>query len=454
MATFQAAPDLLSNLHYRIHGARARTDELFQLLPPNSFYDRPIPERHRLIFYLGHLETFDWNLLSGPLGLEPHNAEFDKLFAFGIDPVGGGLPSDTPADWPGIAQIEKYNRLVRSRIDDRLQCVAASRSPDPFVMDGTLLQVAIEHRLMHAETLAYLLHSLPLERKASAPSGIADVRSAAAPAPKPCQLPIPAGVATLGLSREGIHDFGWDNEFNAQQVFVPRFSIDTFPVTNSEYLRFIHAGGYEESSHWKPEDWEWKRQQQLEHPHFWLPRSSSPATDPDNQWDYRAMFGIIPLPLSWPVYVSHAEASAFARWAGKKLPTEPQWHRAAYGTPGEAEGMYPWGDDPPEPARGNFHHRRWDATSVDAHPAGASAFGVLDLLGNGWEWTSTVFGPLPGFQAFPFYRGYSADFFDGKHFVMKGGSPRTDLCMLRRSFRNWFQPRYSYAYATFRCVEE
>src|ERR1700683_4373896 len=123
MATFQAAPDLLSNLHYRIHGARARTDELFQLLPPNSFYDRPIPERHRLIFYLGHLETFDWNLLSGPLGLEPHNAEFDKLFAFGIDPVGGGLPSDTPADWPGIAQIEKYNRLVRSRIDDRLQCV-------------------------------------------------------------------------------------------------------------------------------------------------------------------------------------------------------------------------------------------------------------------------------------------------------------------------------------------
>jgi formylglycine-generating enzyme required for sulfatase activity len=91
---------------------------------------------------------------------------------------------------------------------------------------------------------------------------------------------------------------------------------------------------------------------------------------------------------------------------------------------------------------------------VDAHPAGASAFGVFDLLGNGWEWTSTPFGPLPGFQPFPFYPGYSADFFDGKHFVMKGGSPRTDACMLRRSFRNWFQPHYPYVYATFRCMED
>jgi formylglycine-generating enzyme required for sulfatase activity len=103
--------------------------------------------------------------------------------------------------------------------------------------------------------------------------------------------------------------------------------------------------------------------------------------------------------------------------------------------------------------RGNFHHQRWDASPVDAHPAGVSAFGVHDLVGNGWEWTSTLFAPLPGFEPFPFYHGYSANFFDGKHFVMKGGSARTDACMLRRSFRNWFQPHYPYVYATFRCVE-
>ena len=166
------------------------------------------------------------------------------------------------------------------------------------------------------------------------------------------------------------------------------------------------------------------------------------------------MFGTILLPLSWPVYVSHAEASAYACWAGKQLPTEAEWHRAAYSSPGGTESSYPWGNSPPDRTHGNFHFESWDAAAVDAHPAGASAFGVFDLLGNGWEWTRTQFAPFPGFRAFSFYPGYSANFFDGKHFVLKGGSPQTDRCMLRRPFRNWFQPHYTYVYATFRCVEE
>ena len=450
MATPQIALQAQSSLFSRIQQARARTDAIFQILPPNSFYDRPIVERHRLIFYLGHLEAFDWNLFAPALGLETPHSEFNKLFAFGIDPVGGGLPTDQPGDWPNIAQVEKYNLLVRETLDAALHRVSGSSVSDPLIADGTLQQVAIEHRLMHAETLAYLLHSLPVERKTPHPAAFADPRLA----PRQRQTTIPAGVATLGQPRGELHAFGWDNEFGEEKIFVSAFSIDVFPVTNGEFLKFIRAGGYEDSRYWRPEDWEWKRRQRLEHPHFWVARSSSPATDPDTQWEYRAMFGTIPLPLCWPVYVSHAEASAFARWAGKKLPTEPQWHRAAYATPEGMERMYPWGDAQPESAHGNFHHQRWDATAVDAHPASASAFGVHDLLGNGWEWTSSVFGPLPGFDAFPFYRGYSADFFDGKHFVMKGGSPRTDACMLRRSFRNWFQPHYPYAYATFRCVEE
>jgi ergothioneine biosynthesis protein EgtB len=450
MATPQIALQAQSSLLSRIQEARARTDAIFQILPPNSFYDRPIAERHRLIFYLGHLEAFDWNLFAPVLGLEARHSEFNKLFAFGIDPVGGGLPADQPGDWPNIAQVEKYNRVVRETLDSALHGVSGSSLSDPLIADGTLQQVAIEHRLMHAETLAYLLHGLAVERKTPHPAAFADPR----PTPRQRQTTIPAGAATLGQPRGELHAFGWDNEFGEERISVPAFSIDVFPVTNGEFLKFIRAGGYEDSRYWRPEDWEWKRRQRLEHPHFWVARSSSPATDPDTQWEYRAMFGTIPLPLCWPVYVSHAEASAFARWAGKKLPTEPQWHRAAYATPEGTERIYPWGDAQPESAHGNFHHQRWDATAVDAHPASASALGVHDLLGNGWEWTSTVFGPLPGFEPLPFYRGYSADFFDGKHFVMKGGSPRTDACMLRRSFRNWFQPHYPYAYATFRCVEE
>ena len=448
MAASRAAIALQPSLLSRLEEARARTDSLFNLLPPNSFYDRPVPERHRLIFYLGHLEAFDQNLLSGPLGSEPQDATLDKLFAFGIDPVGGGLPTDVPGDWPNIANVEKYKRGVRERLDARLHDRSALRSGDPALLDGTLLQVAIEHRLMHAETLAYLLHSLPLERKTPQPSPFADP----SPAPEQRQALIPSGTATLG--QHPGESFGWDNEFETQKIFVPNFSIDAFPVTNGQYMKFVQANGYDDPGYWTAEDWAWKIQQRLEHPNFWLSRSSSPASAPDTRWEYRAMFGSMPLPESWPVYVSYAEASAFARWAGKKLPTEAQWHRAAYGTPEGGEQIYPWGDAPPEGYRGNFHHQRWDPTPVDAHSAGASAFGVFDLLGNGWEWTATPFGPLNGFKPFPFYPGYSANFFDGKHFVMKGGSARTDTCMVRRSFRNWFQPHYPYAYSSFRCVEE
>lgn len=166
------------------------------------------------------------------------------------------------------------------------------------------------------------------------------------------------------------------------------------------------------------------------------------------------MFQEIPLPLDWPVYVSQAEASAFAKWAGKRLPSEAEWHRAAYADLDGLERQFPWGNARPRNEFGNFDFGRWDATAVGSFPGGESALGLADLIGNGWEWTSTLFGPFNGFSAFPFYRGYSADFFDGKHYVLKGGSARTAASMLRRSFRNWFQPHYQYVYAGFRCVRE
>src|SRR5205823_5614381 len=148
-----------------------------------------------------------------------------------------------------------------------------------------------------------------------------------------------------------------------------------------------------------------------------------------------------------------AEAQAYAQWKGKLLPAETQFHRAAFGTRGDAECAYPWGNEAPRRSHGNFDFQRWNPTRVDAHPPGDSAFGVSDLLGTGWEWTSTPFAPFKGFKAFDFYPGYSADFFDNKHYVLKGGSARTASLLLRRSFRNWFQPNYPSIYASFRCVE-
>jgi gamma-glutamyl hercynylcysteine S-oxide synthase len=446
-----------SHLLERLAEARTRTDGIFALLTPNAYYDRPIRERHRLIFYLGHLEAFDWNLLASPLGLVSKQAELDKLFAFGIDPVDGGLPTDEPKDWPTIAVVEKYRRNVRDRIDEALRVQDLSTAKDAYLADGTLLNVAIEHRLMHAETLAYLLHNVQVDRKVAQAAPEEDRRTA----PVNRSVTIPSGIATLGQKRAA-GGFGWDNEFDTQQVLVPEFKIDVFPVTNADYLRFMEDGGYETQRFWRPEDWAWIQQEGVKHPHFWSAAASeksnadSPADSDDHEkrWNYRMMFGSVTLPPSWPVYVSHAEASAYAKWAGKKLPTEEQWQRAAYGTPEGRERMYPWGDEEPEPSFGNFHHQRWDPSGVHDHPEGASAFGIFDLLGNGWEWTSTPFAPLPGFEPYPFYKGYSADFFDGKHYVMKGGSARTDSCMLRRSYRNWFQSHYPYVYGSFRCVEE
>jgi formylglycine-generating enzyme required for sulfatase activity len=255
---------------------------------------------------------------------------------------------------------------------------------------------------------------------------------------------IPAGKATLGLPRAANGVFGWDNEFEDHLVDVPAFAIDAYNVTNGEFLKFVSEGGYDHRALWTDGDWEWKESRGATHPPFWTRRG--------NRWYCRTMFAEVPLPMDWPVYLSHAEASAYARWVGKALPTEAQFHRAAYGTPHGSERAYPWGHASPDARHGNFDFYRWDPAPVGAYPAGASAFGVADPVGNAWEWTSTLFGPFYGFEPFSFYPGYSADFFDGQHYVAKGASSRTAACLLRRSFRNWFRPRYPYVYAAFRCV--
>lgn len=426
----------------RFVDARRRSDDLFQIVRADSIYERPIPERHRIIFYVGHLEAFDWNLLhENVFELASFHPEFDRLFAFGIDPVGGGLPDDEASDWPSLEKVKEYVGQIRAALDEKLsEEMQESRknARDGFSLE-TLLNVAIEHRLMHVETLAYMLHQLPIEKKV----GPAESPSLVSPPVVHRMISIPQGSTVVGLSR-GSAKFGWDNEFEAHAVQVPAFQIDQYMVTNRQFLEFMSGGGYETRSFWNDEDWNWKTAKGIRHPVFWKAAQ--------NKWSYRTMFKEIPLPVDWPVYVSHAEAAAYARWAGKELPTEEQWHRAAYGTADGDERFYPWGNEAPASSLGNFDFNQWDPAAVNAFPKGQSAFGVQGMLGNGWEWTSSVFAPFKGFEPFPFYRGYSADFFDGKHFVMKGGSPRTAACMLRPTFRNWFQAHYQYVYAGFRCV--
>jgi formylglycine-generating enzyme required for sulfatase activity len=215
-------------------------------------------------------------------------------------------------------------------------------------------------------------------------------------------------------------------------------------VTNAAFLEFVEAGGYQEPQWWSADDWRWIQSQGLRQPLFWE------GDDSHRQW--RGMFDLVALPESWPVYVSHAEASAFARWSGCRLPSEAEYQRAAYGTDHGVERRFPWGDAQPAARHGVFDFQSWDPEPAGSHPSGRSAWGIDDLVGNGWEWTATPFRPFPGFKAMASYPQYSAEFFDDQHMVMKGASPVTARELLRPSLRNWFRPRYPYVYATFRCV--
>ena len=373
--------------------ARIESDNLFSHVNPSAIYDRPISERHRMIFYLGHLEAFDWNQMKqiGMTAASP-TPEFDNLFALGIDPEPGQLPSDKPSDWPSLKQVEQYNKGVRQIIDDHLHMA----SPESQAM-------MVEHRHMHAETFGYILHNLDLEKKSGPKDNIPNETPVAAE-----MISIPAGTAILGRTRDST--FGWDNEFQEVRKPVPQFEMTRYKITNGEWLDYMKLTGSAA-------------------PHYWFQQ--------DDTWYYKGIFQDVPLPLTWPVYVTWNQAADYAKFRGLSLPTEAQFDRAAYG---EENAAIP---------AGNYDYHRWDPVPVN-YDQGS---GVAQLVGNGWEWTSDVFAPFPGFAPHPTYPGYSANFFDNSHYVLKGASPRTSSALVRRSLRNWFRPEYPYVYATFHLVQ-
>ena len=422
---------------------RARTRELFQMLTPDAYYERPIPLRHPVVFYDGHIPAFAVNaFLKKGLGHPGLDADLEVLFARGIDPADGTAASASAVErWPSRDAVRRYVEQADDAILTALASAAIDGDGNAVLHRGQGVFTILEHEEMHQETLLYLWHRLDLHLKRR-PDGYEPV-GVTETGPAREMVTIPAGRATLGAGMTEI-PFGWDNEFPSHSIAVPAFSIDVHDVTNADYLAFVDAGGYDDHALWSPEAWRRQRKSGRMHPLFWERVAG--------RWLWRGMFGRVPLPPAWPVYVTHDEASAFARWKGLRLPTEAEYHRAAFGTPEGVERAHPWGDAEPDATRGNFDFRYADPVPVGSYPDGASAWGVHDLAGNGWEWTATPFAGFPGFEVMASYPEYSADFFDGEHYVVKGGSPATARGLLRRSFRNWFRPHYPYAYVTFRCA--
>jgi iron(II)-dependent oxidoreductase len=422
---------------------RRRSRDLFDSVVPDAYQSRPIPLRNPICFYEGHLPAFNVNtLVKRGLREEGVDPGFEVLFERGIDPEDEAAVGDKGSRWPSRGAIRAYGDASDRRIREALLEKDIARDDNPVLARGLAAYTILEHEPMHQETLRYMWHRLPYEMKIRPAGTPAPIVNGGSPGRE--MVRIPAGKATLGAD-PACAVFGWDNEFPTCVADVPEFEMAVHDTTNADFMEFVEAGGYEKRELWEGEGWEWVSSAKVRHPLFWERHGSS--------WSWRGMWGLVPLPASWPVYVSQAEASAYARWKGMRLPTETEYHRAAYGTPGGAERPYPWGEEPPDPSRGNFDFANPDPVPVGSFPAGASAWGVHDLLGNGWEWTSTVFSGFPGFTPMPSYPVYSADFFDGKHYVMKGGSPVTAKELLRRSFRNWFRGNYPYLYATFRCVK-
>jgi ergothioneine biosynthesis protein EgtB len=412
---------------------RARSEAIFDLIDPAAYYTRPISLRNPIVFYEGHLPAFSLlAFLRRGLGRPPVDARLETLFERGIDPdsEAAAVPrSGASTIWPSRDEVRAFARACDEAVLGALRDMPSA----PAAIEG--LYTALEHEAMHQETLLYMWHRLAYDQKHRPVRSMADAHTSAGIAAPPASIVVPAGDAVLGADRNAVA-FGWDNEFDQHVVRVPSFEIDVLPVTNAQFLEFVHDDGYSRRELWSDEGWDWIQAERVHHPAFWLSADASDIghRSPDSErWRWRGMFAAAPLPARLPVYVSHAEASAYARWKGRRLMSEAEWHRAAEGA-----------------APGYADFAGYDPIAVGSRPDTASVHGVHDLIGNGWEWTSTVFGPFDGFTPMRSYPEYSADFFDGRHFVMKGASPATARELIRPSFRNWFRGNYPYVYAKFR----
>ncbi len=424
---------------------RERAAQLFGLIADEAYYSRPIALRNPIVFYQGHIPAFSFNtLVKQGLGRPSIDARLEQLFARGIDPHEGSsnvrARGNEADQWPSRDEVDAFcaeaDRQVRAALAEQDQVGAAALPPERVEAAHCIL----EHEATHLETLMYMWHQLPLEQKRR-PAGYRPLIEGAPPAQ--AWVDIPPGLATLGIE-PGVEPFAWDNEMPGCVAQVPAFRIQQHNVSNADYLTFVEAGGYADARWWRAADWAWINAEGIGHPLFWQRDGE--------RWRWRGMFDLLALPAAWPVWVSQAEASAYCRWRGLSLPSEAQYQRAAYGAPDGQPRRYPWGNAPADATRGVFDFQAWDPQPVGSHPAGRSAWGVDDLLGNGWEWTATAFAPFPGFEVLGAYPEYSAEFFDGEHFVMKGAAPVTVRELFRPSLRNWFRARYRYMYASFRCV--
>ncbi|HSO75250.1 MAG TPA: SUMF1/EgtB/PvdO family nonheme iron enzyme, partial [Blastocatellia bacterium] len=369
------------------------------------------------------------------------SARYDEIF----DPI--KTPREDSTNLPPIPEINSYLDQVREEVLDFRERLPPAGHPQ--LPDGYVFEMVIEHEYQHQETVAYLLQMLDPKSKRMtdqpARGGANECRNGHVPTPKrPRMVSVPGGPFEMGADGS---TFAYDNEMPAHIVELADFRIDVYPVSAGEYAEFIEAGGYLTRSLWSDDGWDWKEANHIECPEYWS------RSEDETRWRVREMFEETAIRVDHPVTgVSWYEADAYARFVGKRLPTEAEWEKAASWDPAAGrKRRFSWKDNAGDD--GNFGFRTWGTTAVGKHPGGVSANGSVDMSGNVWEWTSSRFEGYPGFKAFP-YPEYSEIWFDSDHRVLKGGSWATRLPLLRCTFRNFWRPRFRIAFSGFRCAAD
>ncbi len=412
-------------------------EQLYDTLAADeAFYLRAEPLRHPLIFYLGHTAAFYVNkFIIAKLIDRRINPRFESMFAVGVDEMSWDDLDDSHYDWPTVAEVKAYRAEVRDLVDQVIRTLPLSL---PISWDNPFwaVMMGIEHQRIHLETSSVIIRRAPIEQVRQLP--LWEICPEFGPAPENTLLPVRGGKVVLGKGKD--HPlYGWDNEFGHQEFDVWDFAAGKYLVSNREYLDFVRDDGYRHQEFWTAEGWNWVGYSKARHPLFWI--------ESGDEYRFRTMARIIPMPWDWPVEVNYLEAKAFCNWLGQRtgsnlrLPTEGEWHRL--------RDLHQIPDQPYwDKAPGNINLEHWASSC----PVTRFQFGdFFDLIGNVWQWTET---PITGFQGFavhPYYDDFSTPTFDTRHNLIKGGSWISTGNEATRDARYAFR-RHFFQHAGFRYV--
>ena len=433
-----------------LEAARRRSFDLTtNVLDHSDLVAQHSPLMSPLVWDLAHVGNYEelW-LLRAAAGIEAMRPEIDDLYdAF-------EHPRVERVQLPLLSPDEagSYITTVRHKVLDALERLRLTPAGPGSATDlggtaglldgGFVFGMVIQHEHQHDETM---LASHQLRRGTAAlPAAPPPPPGAGTSVGLPAEVLVPGGPFDMGTSTD---PWAYDNERPARVVRLPAYWIDTTPVSNGAYAAFVEAGGYDDPRWWSASGWEWRHRSGRRAPGSWRREGG--------EWLRRRFGRMEPVPMAEPVqHVCWYEADAYARWVGKRLPTEAEWEKAASWDPATGRSLrYPWGDDAPAAHHANLGQRHYQPAPVGAYPSGASPCGAHQMLGDVWEWTSSDFRGYPGFRAFP-YPEYSEVFFGADYKVLRGGSWATDPVACRNTFRNWDFPIRRQIFAGFRCARD